>query len=271
MGGFIRFNGIVWHDVPGENMKIKGLPMAMLTVSILLGSCGDAPLAGIGDRSSDWISDPTILTTTTVAITIPMVVDSRVLKWFNDSIESGPLSDRQLLRDEIFARRGSDLIVQANRQEIAVLAPSIEFPAISPASAEYVTSQVVFDRNGSLSDEPAVGFGFWSSEPYTRSRSVAQLAVLWVSRDALGSQEAASVESGVSCARFSDASTISCDLNNRDGTPTWELKSSTGRTWVWFDGIYRYELFMRNSVPEQALINMVASFEELARLNARAG
>jgi len=252
-------------------VKTKGLPMAMLAVALLLASCGDAPLAGIGDRSSEWISEPTILTTTTVAITIPIVVDSRNLKWFNDTIESGPLQDRQLLRDEVFARRGSDLIVQVNRHEVAVLAPSIEFPAISPASAEYVTSQVVFARDGSLSDEPAVGFGFWSSEPYTRSRSVAQLAVLWVSRDALGSQEAANVDSGVSCARFSDASTVACELLDRDGVPTWDLRSSTGRTWVWFDGIYRYELFVRNSVPEQAMLNMVASFEELARLNTRAG
>ena len=256
----------------GVEVKTKGLPTAVLAAAMLIiASCGDAPLAGIGDRSSEWISEPTILTTTTVAVTIPVVADSGELKWFNDSIKSGPLGNRQRLRDAVFARRGSDLIVQVNREEIAVLAPSIEFPATSPASAEYVTSQVVFERSGVLSDEPAVGFGFWSSEPYTRSRTVAQLAVLWVSRDALGSQEASSVDSGVSCARFSDASTISCELTDRDGLPTWDLISSTGRTWVWFDGIYRYELFVRNSVPEEALVTMVASFEELSRLNARAG
>lgn len=248
-------------------MKKPGTYLAILIAAATFTACGDAPFESLGQRSSDWIAEPTIHVTTTVAVTVPIVIDSGRLDWFNDSIKSGPLSDRQLLRDEIFARRGSDLIVQVNREEIAVLAPSVKFPASSPAQAEYVTSQVVFDRNGALSDEPLVGFGLWSSEPYTRSRSVAQLSVLWVSRDALGSQEANSLEPGVSCARFSDASTTACDLIQFEGNPVWDLKSSSGRTLVFFDGIYRYELFVRNSVSEEALFDMVSSFTELEQLN----
>lgn len=252
-------------------MNKPGTFLAILITAAVVVACGDAPFESLGRRSSDWIAEPTIYVTTTVAITVPIVVDSDRLEWFNDSIKSGPLADRQLLRDEIFARRGSDLIVQVNRREIAVLAPSVKFPSSSPAQAEYVTSQVVFERSGSLSDDPLLGFGLWSSEPYTRSRSVAQLAVLWVSRDALGSQEATSLEPGVSCARFSDASTTSCDLIQYEGKPVWDLRSSGGRTLVFFDGIYRYELFVRNTVSEEVLFTMVSSFTELEQLNSTIG
>ncbi len=248
-------------------MKKSGLSLVLIVATLVLASCGDTPLEGVGRRSSDWIAEPTILTTTTVVVTVPVVTGSEQLLWFNDSIESGPLSNEQLLRDEVFARRGGDLIVQANRDEIIVLAPSIKFPGSAPAQAEYVTSQIVFERSGELSDEPLAGFGIWSSEPYTRSRSVAQIAVLWVSRDAQGAQEALGLETGVSCARFSDASTTSCDLIQYEEKPVWSLSSSSGRTLIWFDGIYRYELFARNVVTEEALFAMHTSFVELERLN----
>ena len=254
------------NDVAGRIVRKLGLTVPVLVAALTVTACGDAPLESVGRRSSDWIAEPTIHVTTTVAITVPIVFDSENLVWFNDSIPSGPLSDRQLLRDEVFARRGSDLIVQANRTEIGVLAPSVKFPSVAPAQAEYVTSQVVFDRDGSLSDEPLVGFGLWSSEPYTRSRTVAQLAVLWVSKDALGVQEATTLEPGVSCARFSDASTTACDLIEYEGRPVWDLESSSGTTLVFFDDIYRYELFVRNTVSEDALFRMVSSFTELDRL-----
>ena len=46
-----------------------------------------------------------------------------------------------------------------------------------------MTSQLVFDERGDLADDPVAAFGIWSSEPYTRSRSVAQMIIMSVSVD----------------------------------------------------------------------------------------
>ena len=59
----------------------------------------------------------------------------------------------------------------------------------------------MFNNDGTIAADPSAAFGIWSAEPYTRSRSVAQMIVLRVSTDPEGAEEAAS-ETRPSCAPF---------------------------------------------------------------------
>lgn len=229
-------------------------------------ACQDAPLESLGQRSSDWVNEPTIVTTTTVPVTIPLIVESEVLKWFNDDLGQEFLSDPAFLKTTIFERRAGDLFVQSSRAEIAAILPALEFPTSAPHLAEYVTSQLIFDTSGELSVDPVVAFGIWSAEPYTRSRSVAQMAVLRVSQDEEAAAEVAALESEVSCARFADRATRSCEIVEINESPFWSLTVDNGYTMIWFQGIYRYELFGRSFVPVDALQQMVTGTVRLSEL-----
>jgi hypothetical protein len=150
--------------------------------------------------------------------------------------------------------------------EVAALLPEVKFPAAVPYLSEYVTSQLVFDNNGELARDPVVAFGIWSSEPYTRSRSVAQMAVLRVAFDPEASEEVLQPGADVSCARFADRSTEVCEAFQIEGRPVWTLTASNGTTLVWFDGSYRYELFGRSFVPLAALQQMAIESLPIAEL-----
>ena len=239
---------------------------AALVATILLVACGDAPLGSLGQRSSGWIGEPTVITTTTVPTTVPVVISTNLLKWFNDEITEEVPEDPETVKDAIFARRGGDLFVQASRAEIAVLVPDIKFPSSTPYLSEYVTSQIVFDNDGNLSADPVAAFGIWSSEPYTRSRSVAQLIILRISEDPTAAAEVAEPGAEISCGRFSERTTEVCAVTTVEGTPVWSLVASNGTTLIWFDGDYRYELFGRTFVSEAALQRMVVGLVPLAEL-----
>ncbi len=238
---------------------------------MFVAACGDAPFQSLGENSSDWIGEPTVPTTTTVPITVPIVVNSEILKWFNDAIVSESLDDPEALRREIFQRRGGDLIVQSSKTEIEVLIPELKFPSIAPYLSEYVTSQVVFDGNGRLSDDPVASFGIWSVEPYTRSRTVAQMVVLRVSLDEETVIELAEPGADTSCARFSDSTTQSCEIRQIGNKTVWSLRANNGNTMVWFDGSYRYQLFGRVFVPVAALEEMIPSFVPVGELATNPG
>jgi hypothetical protein len=156
--------------------------------------------------------------------------------------------------------------VQASRAEIAALVPELKFPSSTPYLSEYVTSQIVFDNDGNLSADPVAAFGIWSSEPYTRSRSVAQLIILRVSEDPEGAAEVADPAAEISCARFAERTTEVCAVATVEGKPVWSLEASNGTTLVWFDENYRYELFGRTFVSVTALQQMVGSLVPLAEL-----
>ena len=62
-------------------------------------------------------------------ITVPSVIGSDVLKWFNDTIvTTAPLDDPVAVEDEIFDRRAGDLFIQASRAEIISLLPEVKIP-----------------------------------------------------------------------------------------------------------------------------------------------
>lgn len=227
--------------------------------ALVLVACGTSPLESIGLRSSEWINEPTIPTTVPVITTTPTIVDAGQLQWANDDIENENLDDPNALLAEVFSRREGDRFIQASRFEIAAALPGISFPAEAPNGAEWVSSQLVFDNDGSLADDPSAAFGIWSAEPYSRSRSVAQMVVIRVATDQQGAEEVAEAGSGVSCARFSDRDTESCEVTMVDDRPTWILGSSGGTTLIWFDIPYRYEMFGRNFVSVSILQDMIAT------------
>lgn len=227
--------------------------------ALVLAACAGSPLESIGLRSSEWINEPTVPTTVPVITTTPTIVDVGQLEWANDDIENEHLDDPDALLAEVFSRREGDSFIQASRFEIAAALPGISFPAEAPTGAEWVSSQLVFDNDGSLADDPSAAFGIWSAEPYSRSRSVAQMVVIRVAIDQQGAEEVAEAGSGVSCARFSDRNTESCEVTMVDDRPTWVLGSSGGTTLIWFDNPYRYEVFGRNFVSVSILQDMSAT------------
>jgi hypothetical protein len=235
-------------------------------ILIVLTACGDTPLDSIGWRSSDWINEPTVPTTVAVVTTTPTVVSAERLLWANDEIETASLEDQGAVIQEVFGRREGDRFIQASRFEIAAALPGVAFPGLAPSGAEWVTSQLVVDNDGTVSPDPSAAFGIWSTEPYTRSRSVAQMVVMRVATDPVAAEEVASADSELSCERFAERSADQCEILTIADRPTWLLEETSGSTLIWFEGEYRYELFGRSFVPRPILREMTAGMVPLASL-----
>lgn len=242
------------------------LTAVVAAAALLLPACGDAPLGSVGRRSSGWINEPTVATTTTVPVTIPSAITSDELQWSNDDIVNNSLDDPAATVATVFARREGDRFIQASRAEIAVALPGVGFPARVPYGAKWVSSQLVVESSGLVSDDPSAAFGIWSAEPYTRSRSVAQMAVLRVALDPDSIAELAEATEPPSCTRFSDQNTDTCDILDIAGRTTWKLSGSGGITLIWFDDTYRYELFGRGYLREETLLEMAEVMVPLAQL-----
>jgi hypothetical protein len=194
------------------------------------------------------------------------VVKADRLRWANDGIKTANLDDHEAVIQEVFGRREGDRFIQASRFEIAAALPGVAFPGLAPSGAEWVSSQLVIDNDGSVARDPSSAFGIWSAEPYTRSRTVAQMAVIRVATDPEGAEEVASGESEPSCERFSDRTADQCEVLTIGDRPTWLLRETSGSTLIWFDGEYRYELFGRSFVPVPILRDMTAAMEPLTAL-----
>ena len=237
-----------------------------LAVVMLLAACSDAPLGSVGRRSSGWINEPEVLTTTAPPVIVPKSTSATGLLWFNDEIVTRNLGDPVALVSEVFARREGDRYIQASRAEIIATLPLLRFPAEVPYGAEWVSSQLVIESTGTLSDDPSVASGIWSTESYTRSRSVAQMAVLSVAKDKETAAELAQGEGDASCARFAARATNECDILELGDRHVWMLGSNSGTTLVWFEGSYRYELFGRSYLPREVLETMAAESVFLTEL-----
>ena len=242
--------------------RFVGVALFAVTVA----ACGDSPLQIIGERSAEWINEPEVVTTTLPPVTTPRFVEIENLQWANEGIVNPNLGDRGALIAAVFDRREGDRFIQASRDEIAAALPDVEFPAVAPFGAEWVSSQLVIENNGTLSRDPTAAFGIWSAEPYTRSRSVAQMAIISVVIDPETAAEIAAAGEDVSCARFADRATNVCETLNLDGRQVWKLVGTGGTTLIWFSGDYRYELFGRNFVPSDDLNQMASNTIALAEL-----
>jgi hypothetical protein len=257
-----------------EGARFEGLRLLrtrlLLSIAVLVAAvgCGDSPFESIGERSSEWINEPTVPTTQPVVTTTPTVVTVDQLLWANDEIDSVDLGDADAVLASVFARRQGDRFVQASRFEIAVALAEVAFPGEAPTGAQWVSSQLVFENDGTVSAEPSAAFGIWSAEPYTRSRSVAQMVVLKISTDLEAAAELAAGEVSPSCARFADRTTEACEILTIGARDTWLLGAAGGSTLIWFEGPYRYELFGRSFVPVSVLREMSASMVPLASIGA---
>lgn len=241
----------------------------VLLGAIVLAACGQDPLSSIGLRSSEWINEPTVPTTVRVEVTTPTVIDSSNLLWATDEVVVEDPSNVEAVLAAVFARRQGDRFIQASRFEIAAALPDVAFPAQVPFGAEWVSSQLVMDNDGTLADDPSAAFGIWSVEPYTRSRSVAQMIVIRVYNDLVGSTELSTGEVEPSCARFAERTTDECEILVVGIRDTWRLTSSGDTTLIWFEGPYRYELFGRSFVPEDVLTDMSGSMVPLSGIDAQ--
>lgn len=238
--------------------------VAFVLLSVV--ACGEAPLESIGLRSSEWINEPTVPTTIAINTTTPTIVAATRLQWANDEIETANLADRDALLAAVFERRQGDRFIQATREEIVVALPDVAFPGTAPAGAAWVSSQLVFDNDGTIAADPSAAFGIWSAEPYTRSRSVAQMVVLRVADDLDTATELSTGQIAASCALFADRTSDSCELINVASRDTWLLGDSGGTTVIWFEGPYRYELYGRTYVSDNVLTRMSESMTPLASL-----
>lgn len=240
--------------------------MAAALAAVVIVGCGHSPLESIGLRSSDWINEPTVPSTVSVDTTIPRIIRSDNLQWANTDIVNESMGEREAMLSEIFNRREGDRFIQASPVEISAALPDVAFPDRAPNGAEWVSSQLVFENDGTLSDEPSAAFGIWSAEPYTRSRSVAQMIVIRVSNDLEAANELATGEVEATCALFSDRAADECEIITVGSRETWLLGESAGSTLIWYDGPYRYEMFGRSFVPSRVLQEMSGAMTPLDSL-----
>ena len=238
--------------------------MALLLVLGTLAACGDAPLGGVGEGASDWIGAPTIESSATTASDGPTLAPVRRVEWFNGDLAPVAGTTSAEIISGVYARaQSSDPFVQATPAEIALALPGVEFPSQVPPEVRYVTSQLVYDlAQLTLSTEQVAAFGLWSVEPYTRSRSVGQQAVLTVINDAEGLAALASGTADTSCARFIDRS-AECSVTTVEDGPAWELTDRLGTTLVWYSATYRYELFLRSGVNRDWGVQIAGSARPL--------
>jgi len=238
----------------------------LVSGALVLVACGQDPLQSIGLRSSEWINEPTVPTTLRVETTTPTLVDSDQLLWANDEVTVADPADVEAVLAAVFARRQGDRFIQASRSEIAAALPDIAFPGEVPFGAEWVSSQLVMDSDGTLADDPSAAFGIWSVEPYTRSRSISQMIVIRVFFDLESATELSTGEVEPSCARFADRTTDACEILKVGLRDTWRLGSVDDTTLIWFEGPYRYEMFGRSFVPSEVLTDISGSMVPLSAL-----
>lgn len=233
-------------SVEGSSNHMRRLAVTMSVVAVLTtAACGDA-LEGVGDLSRRIVhGDETSTTSTTVAPGSPSLDLDGVTGafWFNDGLDRGvDVLTRESLVANIWSKRDdqASAYVQASRREIAGALPGIEFPRLIPGSVTWISSQLVYDsQTATLDPTTAAAFGLWTVEPYTAPRNEAQVAVLRVGIDTLGTD----VEGEI-----------------------FSFRVSSGRELTWNDGGYVYQLFCRTGINEEACFTVARSTTSLALL-----
>ncbi len=236
-----------------------------------MGACGDQPLGGAGGVSRDWLGGDSSTTTTVVITESPTTTlafslrSAEDLEWFTAGGVELPEEPEAVVQLVWERTNRVDEYVQVSADEISGALPDLGFPSIVPRDIGHVTSQLVFSTNtGSLAREFQAAFGLWTVEPYSRDRSVAQYAVLWVARD---SRPPASIEDpGGGCSQFADQVPDTCRAHDLGSKVAWLLTDRAGSTLIWFENGYRYELFHRNQITTDEALAMADSIEPLERL-----
>ncbi len=231
-------------------------------------ACSEDALGDLGGRSGGWIGD-VATTVTTTTTTVPVTIrNAAEAEWVNDELNSDPNGEPDMVLSTVFARsEGTSSFLQASRAEIAALLPEIAFPEVIPAEAAYITSQLIIESQAlRLSTDPTVAFGLWSVEPYSRSRSLGQVAVINVSTDPGGAAGATDPDVEPNCDRYLATPEVTCAIEWLGELVVWRLESAEGVTHVWYDEQFRYELSARADVPEEFTHAMVAGLVPLRDL-----
>lgn len=259
------------HRRPGWVRTARLAVWALLALSIA--SCSDEALGDLGGRTAGWIHEVATTTTSTSTTTPATIRHALEAEWVNDELGAPQpdLTDSELLA-AIFARSADESrFLQASRDEIAALVPEAAFPATLPVDVAYVTSQIVIEsRTLRLARDPVVAFGMWSVEPYTRSRSVGQVAVLTASSDPAGSEVANDPDTEPTCGLFATGDRL-CSIEDFADRPVWRLESEAGVVHIWYAGPFRYELDGRGDLDEEILHTMITSMTPMADLTTTAG
>lgn len=252
----------------GQRIPGRGGMLVVIGLFVVLGACSDDSFIDLGGRSSEWIGE-VATTASTTTTTAPILTHSAMeVDWINDEFGA---PDSELEQDRVlasvFARSGdSSRFLQASREEIVTVVPEVEFPATLPVEVTHVTSQLVIEsRELVLADDPTVAFGLWSVEPYTRSRSVGQTAILNVSRDPEGVELAAGGDLEAVCASLVTGDRV-CASEEFTDHPIWRLEDGGGVIHVWYADPFRYELQGLRGVDEALVHEMVGSVTSLAEL-----
>jgi hypothetical protein len=229
-------------------LTIRTIAVLLLVGGMLMSACSDDPLADAGRLTNDWIGERSTAARDTTPSTAapPAYRSASEVAWFNDFLTADLRSaDPAEALAAVWARRESgNKYVQAARTEIAGALPGVAFPELLPEDVEFISSQLLFDGDGTLADDYMAAFGLWTAEPYTVSRSVGQYGILWV---AVPDPE----RSG--CDRFSGRDIGACNAVVIGDMSGWVLKSGGDETLVWIAGDYQYEFFHRSHVaPETA-------------------
>lgn len=249
--------------LPGLRRRIFAV---LVVLALSASACSDDALGQLGGRTSDWIGEVATTATTTTTIAPVLTQPATAAEWVNDDFGSpDPDADPDEVLASVFARAGdSSQFLQASRAEIVAVVPDVLFPAVIPTQVRYITSQLVIEsRILRLAQEPTVAFGLWSVEPYTRSRSVGQVAVINVATDPAGAEVANDPNSEATCAAYADVDRT-CGVEYFLDDPVWRLEGQGGVTHIWFRGDYRYEIEGR--VPEDIMHDVIASAVPLGEL-----
>ncbi len=208
-------------------------------------ACGEGgPLDGLGDRSSEWVNEGVVATTTTQARVVFEVANEGMvgtsdLLWSNDDLGEAGITGAIQVVQAVWARQIGSRFVQASRYEIAGALPTIRFPGLVPEDVKWITSQLVFDlATGELDGNTSVAFGLWSVEPYTVTAG--QLGVLRVG--------AAPGDAGA---------------GRSDTVP---ILVPDGVNLGWTEGGLRYEMFCRASIRDAVCQAIIDSFAPLSTL-----
>ncbi len=243
----------------------------LAVVCAALAACGDQPLGEAGGVTRDWLTGGTTTSSTVVESSTTSTSlgfelrSSGELEWFTPGGDELPAAPEEVIALVWERTNRIDEYVQASADEMAGALPDLGFPSVVPGDVGYVTSQLVFSTDtGQLAREFQAAFGLWSAVPYSRDRSVAQSAILWVARD---SGPAASIDDpGGGCAQFADRVPDTCRAHQLEGKIAWLLGDRAGDTLVWFENGYRYELFHRSQVATDEALAMAEGMAPLDQL-----
>lgn len=260
-----------------RNDRLLRVAASVVASTMLLAACGETSLGEVGQRSTDWIGDVQASSTSATTL-LAQAVEARVaglalssaagIEWVNDSLTiSDPGLDAASVAGAVWRRSGrADAYVQAHRADIASALPGVKFPGAIPASVEHVTSQLVYRPNtGRLASDVAAAFGLWSVQPYSQSRVVGQQAVLLVG---LAGEPSEEIEDP--CVRVQLADALACRDLSIDGQEAAEFQVEGGVRFVWWDEVYRYELFYRTDDEPEVGLLMAESMVELAHIEEQA-